>query len=325
MALPRDASARYYFRGKRQGNDVIVMSYPDASEEYRTELKQFVGISQSLSNAGLKVAECYDLNEAECYGVFEDLGRASFGDCLRQNLVDQRSLYKKATQALIDMREVSDVQTLPLYKDTRIYVNRRQLIDYYMAFAKEERPDEAMVQEFQSVWDEIELSLPPCPQGFVHGDYHLENLIYSENEENVRQCALIDYQDAFYGPLPYDLLNLLEDARATVPEQIREDMMSLYIEGLPESEREAFKGWFRVLAAQFHGRVIGLFIKLAAEQGRDGYLIHIPRLQDYLKKSLEDPVLAPLKVWFDKVGLDFQPINDLDGNHIRTVFEGMGY
>tara|TARA_R110002095_G_scaffold63401_2_gene53498 strand:- start:227 stop:1258 length:1032 start_codon:yes stop_codon:yes gene_type:complete len=323
--LPRDVSPRQYFRGQKDGQGVIVMVYPDADEESRKELMHFIQIGGALSAHNIKTPQALDVREAQCSAVLEDLGTVSFGRALHERIIDQQTLYTLATDLLIRMRDVSGVQDLPFYEDSRIYANRRQMIDYYMTLKRGAQAREATVQSFLSVWDEIEKSLPPCPQSFVHGDYHLENLMYSAREEGVNRCALIDYQDALTGPMPYDLVNLIEDARIDIPQEIHQAMLTRYCAGMSDEDRAAFLTWFRVLAMQFHGRVIGLFIKLAAEQGRDSYLIHIPRLQNYIKKSLADPVLAPLKQWFEKEGLDFEPLNDLDGEHIRTVFQDTSF
>ena len=74
------------------------------------------------------------------------------------------------------------------------------------------------------------------------------------------------------------------------------------------------------MGTQFHCRVLGLFIMLAAEQGRDEYLIHIPRLQNYVLEALDHPVLSPFKDWCMKEELDFRVIKDLNGEAIRTFF-----
>jgi len=315
-----DASSRRYFRGSKEGKSVIVMLYPDASEENIADLKAFLDISDMLAGRGIKVAKSYEVDEFGTCALLEYLGVESFGACIRDASESPETLYKLATQVLIRMKGINEASSLPDYKQTSIYANRRQLIDYYMAYKQGKHSGESCVNEFHKIWDKIEQSLPSCPQSFVHGDYHLENLIYAKNEEGMRQCAVIDHQDAFYGPQPYDLVNLLEDARIDVSQSVRSSMIRLYTQGMSKEEKETFMVWYTVLAAQFHGRVIGLFIKFAAEQGRDSYLVHIPRLQVYINESLKDPILTPLKEWFDKVKLDFHSITDLDGEHIRAAF-----
>ncbi len=319
--LSGDASDRGYFRGHKNDKSFIVMFYPNANNKTCAELDNFLKNNRILNDQGIKVAKCYEVDKKYTCALLEDLGDLSFGACLRNKKETPIDLYTIATQILIKMRNIRETSSLPLYKQTHLYANRRQLIDYYMFYKSGKRPNKELVNDFHRVWNQIESTLPECPQGFVHGDYHLENIMLIKDRQGNRQGAVIDHQDAFYGPLPYDLVNLLEDARINVPVNIRNKMMQIYTKDMSEEEKEVFMAWYRVLAAQFHGRVIGLFIKFAAEQNKDSYLAHIPRLQKYIIESLKDPILAPLKTWFIKVGLDFYPITPLDGDRVRSVIK----
>ena len=285
-ALPRDVSPRHYFRGVKGGRNVIVMLYPEATDENMAEMNEFIRIGNWLEAQGIKAPSLYEPQNDKGYAVFEDLGQVSFGKYLRTHPEQQEMLYKLATDVLKKLYEAKPPEGLPLYKNSRIDESRRQIVDYYVAFQRGKNPEDSVLQGYLDAWQEIEDGLPPCPQGFVHGDYHLENLIYVQGEQGIRQCALIDYQGALSGPLPYDLVNLLEDARVDVPDELRTQMIDHYCEPMVSEEKEAFKKWYRLLGTQFHCRVIGLFIKLAAEQNRDEYLIHINRLQNYIQCEL---------------------------------------
>ncbi len=319
-ALPRDVSPRQYFRCKKDGRSLILMLYPVASEPNRTELINFINIGSWLGRNGVGTPDLVLVDEGGCYALVEDLGGVSFGRALREGNVVQEKIYEMGTGILKCLSKIEPLSGLPSYEDGAVHEKRRQLMDYYVPYIRGGAVSEVVVDGFLQVWNEIENGLPPCPQGFVHGDFHLENIMLRDE-----QGALIDYQDAMIGPQPYDLLNLLEDARADVPEAIQVEMIDWYCDEMCTTDKEAFLIWYRVLAAQFHGRVLGLFIKLSAEQGRDSYLSHIPRLQLYMKRSLEDPILAPLKIWFEKEGVDFDSIKDLDGDIIRTIFETVSF
>ncbi len=304
--LARDVSPREYFRG----SDFILMRYPDINDSNRKELSEFIRIGKWLSDNGIKTPELYELDKEKCAAKFEDLGKISFGKALRKNPDMQTDLYIMAVDVLKNLAAAKPPDDLPLYKDSKIHENRRQLVDYYLPLLGV-KPD---LSGYLNAWDEIEGSLPPCPQGFVHGDYHLENLMYVYGK-----CALIDYQDALYGSLAYDLVNLLEDARVDIPHDLRQAMMDRYCDGMSANDKGIFLKWYRVLGTQFHCRVLGLFIKLAVEQGRDSYLAHVPRLQNYIKAALSDPLLLPLKSWFEKQKVDFEPIKDLNGALVRKI------
>lgn len=121
------------------------------------------------------------------------------------------------------------------------------------------------------------------------------------------------------GPAPYDLANLLEDARTDVPKPLRIEMLEQYCQGMAPAERENFLRWYRVLATQFHCRVIGQFIRLAVRDGKPRYLALIPRVAAYLRDGLADPLLTPLAEWFGAHGLDFTDAGPFDPDAIRPL------
>lgn len=324
VPLARDVSPREYFRVMKEGQSYVLMLYPDANEAHQAELNAFIRIDEWLVAQGISAPQIHMVNHDKCYALLEDLGALSFGGALRDGgVLSQSDLYALGGDVLRRLARATPPHNLPHYGESRIHANRRQLIDYYFPLETGKRHGDDLVAQYYAVWDEIEASLPPCPQGFVHGDFHLENLMLRPQYDGLARCALIDFQDALSGPLPYDLVNLLEDARVDVPQSIRSNVLDAYCSDMDDATRDAFLKWYRVLGTQFHGRVIGLFVKLAAEQGRDQYLVHVPRLQEYIQNGVNDPVLAPLKAWFAKVGVDFSSIKDFNGAEIRRVFQNL--
>jgi N-acetylmuramate 1-kinase len=88
-----------------------------------------------------------------------------------------------------------------------------------------------------------------------------------------------------------------------VPHNIKDDILKSY--------SESDKAWMRVLATQFHCRVIGQFIKLAAKSHKTGYLQYIPVVQGHMRAALKDPLLAPLKAFFEESNINFDTPPDL--------------
>src|SRR5690606_39152237 len=126
--------------------------------------------------------------------------------------------------------------------------------------------------------------------------------------------GILDFQGAMAGPMPYDLANLLEDARVDVPGDLRAAMLARYCADMSVQEEQDFRVWYRVLATQFHCRVAGQFIRLSVRDGKERYRAYIPRVAGYIRAGLRDPVLKPLKDWFDGQGIDFSgtAIGDAD-------------
>lgn len=315
-----DMSPRKYYRGMKDGQSSILMIYPDASDEARAELRDFIRVGEWLLAQGLKAPKLLAVDEGLASAQFEDLGAQSFGAALRGGH-DGEELYALGCDVLKHIKGCPVPEGLPDYYDSKVHYNRRQLVEYYLPLKLGRVYTEEQMNSYLAAWDEVEKSLPPCPQIFQHMDFHLENLMWMPGEEGIKRCGLIDYQHAVVGPMPYDLVNLLEDARVDVPEDLRAAMIERYCEGMSGKEKDLFLSWYRVLATQFHCRVIGLFIMQAAANGRDDYLVHVERLQKYIAGAVDHPVLASLKAWIAQEGLDFTPIKDLNGGLIRESFE----
>ena len=306
--LGADMGLRRYFKLTRDDDVALLMDMSRAGI-LETGLEEFVTIAEFLRLNGLRPPEIYAHDISSGLSVIEHLGDTSFGDALKDN-VSAESIYEQATDILINVREASKNNELNLngYKDTLIWKRLGQFVDYYMPIACDSGAGRKTTQEdhdqFQQVWKDIEIGLAPCPMSICLADYHLENLIWRPDSHH--RYGLIDFQDAFWGPQPYDLLNLLEDARVSVPDDIKQAMKDRYCENMDKEHRQSFDDWYVVMSAQFHCRVLGLFIKFARENGGVAFLSHIPRLQGYMRKNLENPVLKPLKDWLagHKVSFD---------------------
>lgn len=307
VPMRADAGLRLYFKVTKAEKSVLLMDMSNVS--YDGAFDAYIKIARYLKTIGVRVPEIYNISEQQQLCLIEILGHESFGDALKSS-IKKSLIYEKATDILIRLKEGATQNDLGLvsYKKSRVGVNLPQFVDYYMPAATQKPTTNQDRQDIEEVWAAIEKNLPPCPMGFCHADYHLENLMW--RPESDEGYGLIDFQDAFWGFQGYDLLNLLEDARVSVPANIKEAMKDRYCDGMGTLERSIFDDWYVVLSAHFHCRVIGLFVKLYQERGMDQYLVHIPRLQGYIRENLKNPVLAPLKEFIERhnISLEKSPV-----------------
>jgi N-acetylmuramate 1-kinase len=110
---------------------------------------------------------------------------------------------------------------------------------------------------------------------------------------------LLDFQDAVEGPVSYDFISLVEDARRDVDDGVRVAMRDRYLAAFPGLDVEAFDLSCVILGAQRHCKVLGIFTRLRDRDGKDDYLHHLPRLWRLLERAAAHPSLAPLKTWLD--------------------------
>lgn len=301
--MSADMGLRRYFKLEKDGKVALLMDMSRAGI-LETGLKEYVDVATYLKSIQVRVPEIYHYDLKTGYAVIEYCGDVSFGKALKDG-VEKSDIYAKANDVLVQIERGTTANVLGLgaYEDSLIFKRLSQFIEYYMPSSTGQVYTHTDDLAFRQVLKDIETSLPPCPMGFCHADYHLENIIWNEGQQP--PYTLIDFQDAFWGFKGYDLLNLLEDARATVPSEIKKAAKDKFCEGMSADERENFENWYVLLSAHFHLRVIGLFIKFSLENERQEFISHIPRLQNYLKDELKNPVLKPIKEWIEQKGISF--------------------
>lgn len=260
------------------------------------KLSSFIKVDTLLRKKGIHVPEIIAVDEKEGFLLLEDLGDTTLHAAM-QDGHNQHALYAAATDVLIALRDkisLSDLHDFPKYKDSHIRKGMQRIVDWYIPSTRKTQNSDDLLPSYLAAWNEVAAQLPPPPIGFIHGDFHPQNLMLLSDET----CGVLDFQDAMAGPLPYDLANLLENIRVDVPRDIYDAMMQRY------GGDETFKAWFRVMATQFHCRIIGQVIRLAVLSGRTELLDYIPRVQNYLVEGLKDPVLAPLARWMKDQDVD---------------------
>ena len=302
--VAQDGSSRSYSRIEKDGHSAIYMDCA-GSATAANDISDFISIGKWLNSTGLNAPDIYE--QGQDYLIIEDFGSTTFKKALASQNAGE--LYALAVDVLNHLRSQKEMPVLPDYYESNVHKGRQRIIDWYAPLVRHQKNPPGFAEEYLAVWNEIEKSLSPAPQGFVHGDFHLENLMWVPDEKGIKRCGIIDFQGAMHGPGAYDLGNLLEDVRIDVPEDVR----SHYL----DAHDDDFKARYRILTTQFHGRVLGQFIKLAAKDHKTGYLQYMPRVQVLIQRALQEPLLQPLKEFLDKneISLDTKP----DLTNIRSL------
>src|SRR3546814_10325266 len=107
------------------------------------------------------------------------------------------------------------------------------------------------------------------PHKLVLRDFHVDNLMVVAGRSGIARCGLLDFQDAVIGPISYDLVSLLEDARRDVSPEVVTEMLARYQDALrPPIDRTAFAASTAALGAQRKAKITGLFTRLSRQIGR---------------------------------------------------------
>jgi aminoglycoside/choline kinase family phosphotransferase len=291
--LTGDASIRKYFRLRKDGQSAILMN----ASQLLASVAPFIRIDEHLIKLGFSAPVILANDDAKGLLLLEDFGDATFTRLLDDG-TESEKLFALATDVLIALHK--HPQAIP--PGLRAYHPEKMLEDIEL-FLDWWTPgiSETGRAEFRKAWREVLPVAHQVPASLLLRDYHVANLMLLPGRPAIRQAGLLDFQDAYQGPVTYDLMSVLEDARRDVPEDLRKKMVDRYLAQFPTLDRNAFETSAAILAALRHTRVLAIFERLSRHEGKHDYQqLHASRVERLLQKALCHPVLAGVKQWFDQ-------------------------
>lgn len=305
-ALPADASFRRYYRLDGAAKPMLLMQDPPDRPAVPpfVMVEPFVRIADHLRLLGLHSPEIYARDIPNGLLVIEDFGDDTYTRLLNRN-VEAKPLYEMAVDVLSHLHthpKRNDIE-LPHYDDKLLVDEAMLLPDWYYPALTGKTATDAMRDSYRQVWQELVSRFPKGQETLVLRDYHVDNLMLTKGE-GITRCGLLDFQDAVAGPFSYDLMSLLEDARRDVPQDLQKHLYDRYMKAVGKIDTEGFHYSYRVLAAQRHAKVLGIFVRLFARDKKDRYLQFIPHVHKLFMNAVNDPALKPLKAWFDGNNID---------------------
>lgn len=284
------------------------------------DVRPFVAIAGVLDAAGFSVPRILAHDMARGLLVIEHLGDDVFGALLAGVSVAKRDalqagLWRAGVESLAELARVpvptamplpdGTTYSLPPYDAQALGIETELIVDWYWpAIHGAPVPADARA-EFAALWGRVIDRLAAMPAGWALRDYHSPNLLWLPERAGTARVGIIDFQDAQAGPLAYDVVSLLQDARLDVPAALEGELLDHYCalrraaEGAGFDEA-GFRFAYAALGAQRNTKIVGIFARLSRRDGKHGYLAHIPRIWRYLARDLAHPELAALRDWYDR-------------------------
>ncbi|RVD79018.1 aminoglycoside phosphotransferase family protein [Pseudomonas koreensis] len=290
-AASSDASFRRYFRWEGEGRSFVVMDAPPPQEN----CKPFVDIAFLLAKSGINVPKIYAEDLERGFLLLNDLGNKTYLDVIDGENAD--ALFSDALQALLAFQQLPMVAPLPSYD---VALLRRELELFPEWYVKRELGvefDSTQQQQWQQISDLLIDSALAQPKVLVHRDYMPRNLMLSEPNPGV-----LDFQDAVYGPVTYDVTCLFKDAFLSWPEERVRGWLENYWQqasalNIPvQADFEDFLRASDLMGVQRHLKVIGIFARICHRDGKPRYLADVPRFFAYIEAVIaRHPELAELQ------------------------------
>jgi aminoglycoside/choline kinase family phosphotransferase len=297
-----DASFRRYFRLTwPDGSTRILMDAPPDKEDCRP----FIRVAGLLAKAGLDAPRVLDQDLDNGFLVLTDLGRIGYLDALNADLAMADLLIRPVLDVLVTWQLSSKAATLPPYDGTLL---RRELdlfpewfVGRHLGVQLDDNEKSMLDRTFRFLIN----SALNQPKVFVHRDFMPRNLMVVESEARLTP-GIIDFQDAVYGPITYDVVSLFRDAFISWDEEQEIDWVVRYWEraraaGLPvRADFGDFWRDYELMGLQRHLKVLGIFCRLKYRDGKDKYIEDLPRFMNYARKTAGRYIaLKPLLVLLD--------------------------
>ncbi|MFJ4349958.1 aminoglycoside phosphotransferase family protein [Pseudomonas sp. NPDC089428] len=289
-AASSDASFRRYFRWQGAGHSFVIMDAPPPQENCRP----FVAIDHLLAGAGVHVPQIHGQDLERGFLLLGDLGHQTYLDIINAENAD--ALFADAIDALLAFQRLPMDAPLPSYDDALLRREVELFPQWYVGRELGLVFSDAQKASWQRISQLLIDSALAQPKVLVHRDYMPRNLMHSSPNPGV-----LDFQDAVYGPVTYDITCLFKDAFLSWPQARVEGWLRHYWDqaraaGIPV--QQAFDDFQRasdLMGVQRHLKVIGIFARICHRDGKPRYLADVPRFFAYIDEVISRrPELAEL-------------------------------
>lgn len=277
-----DAGFRSYFRvADQNGKTFIVMDAPPAHEDVRP----FIRVTSLFEKAALTVPHIYEQSPEQGFLLLSDLGRETYLDVLNED--NARELMTEAIDALVRWQSISEPGVLPEYDRATLTRELNLFPEWYIAKHRNKTLDERQSALLKVCFERILQNNLSQAKVFVHRDYMPRNLMVVPEGGP----GILDYQDALYGPVSYDIASLLRDAFISWGETFVIDMTIRYWEkarqaGIPvPQDFGVFWKDVEWMGLQRHLKILGIFARLNYRDNKPKYLADTPRFINYVRQT----------------------------------------
>jgi N-acetylmuramate 1-kinase len=315
-AASADASFRRYFRVDTANGSCIVMDAPPDKEN----CEPFVRIARLMLDAGLYAPRILAWDEPQGFMLLDDIGSQTMMDVInRDDPQANHGLYMRAVDALLTLQQSSRPGVLPAYDEALLKRELSLFPDWYLTQHRQLQIDSTQREMLDKTFQTIVQRNLAAPSVYVHRDFMPRNLMMPHDIAEQRlggavetRLGVLDFQDAVYGPVTYDIASLMRDAFLTWEEDVVLDVTIRYWERARKLGLMDFEDWHNDFGAfyravewmglQRHLKVAGIFARLTLRDGKPKYLADAPRFINYIRTTASRySELTPLLRLIDKI------------------------
>jgi len=295
--LSGDASFRQFFR---TNNSILVFS----RIQKQSNLLNYDAVNKILVKSKILAPNLISQNYKKNFIEIEDFGNKNMLDKIKSSK-NKLNEYKKILKILNKIQKIKNFRTqnflkksfnLPIYSKTKLLKETYLFLDWYLPSNNSIYQKEILRKNLRKIIDNLYLKLKIKKKVFVHRDFHVSNLMFYDNK-----IAIIDSQDAVLGNPAYDLASLIDDVRINTSDNLKSNILELYLKKVNLKNKSQFINDFEILSVLRNLKIIGIFTRLAKRDKKIKYLKLIPYAWKLIDNRLKNnPNLYDLKNFFNK-------------------------
>ena len=245
--LPPSGSYREYIRLSGPHFKAIGTWNEDVKEN-----NAFIEFSKHFRSKGINVPEIFEYNSSSCIYLQEDLGDEtlfSFLTSVREAECFSEEIIRVYRKVVVELPRLQIIAGHDLNYDfcypRKAFDRQSMMWDlnyfkyYFLKLAKIFFNEQLLEDDFTTFTDYL---LQAESSFFMFRDFQSRNIMLRNGEP-----WFIDYQGGRQGALQYDLASLLYDSKADIPEQVREELLDIYldeVEKIHQVNRTQFRQYF---------------------------------------------------------------------------------
>ena len=295
--LSGDASFRQFFR---TNNSILVFS----RIQKQSNLLNYDAVNKILVKSKILAPNLISQNYKKNFIEIDDFGNKNMLDKI-QSSKNKLNEYKKILKILNKIQKIKNFRTqnflkksfnLPIYSKTKLLKETYLFLDWYLPSNNSIDQKETLRKNLKKIIDNLYLKLKIKKKVFVHRDFHVSNLMFYD-----KKIAIIDSQDAVLGNPAYDLASLIDDVRINTSNNLKSNILELYLKKVNLKNKSQFINDFEILSVLRNLKIIGIFTRLAKRDKKIKYLKLIPYAWKLIDNRLKNnPNLYDLKNFFNK-------------------------
>ena len=295
--LKGDASHRKFFRKKH--NDVNSIKILAKKDKFKN-LLVYDAISKILNKNKILAPKLYQENYRNNYIEVQDFGNETIFKILKKSKNKKLIYFKNIIKLLNQIQSIKDKKIrnfknkyyrIPEYKNKILIQEANLFCEWYAKQNLSKNKRQNFNKKFKKIIKNLTSSLKMKNDTFVHRDFHVSNLMLTNN-----RIGVIDSQDALIGNRAYDLASLVDDVRLKTSKILKKKIFNFYIDSQKKSDRKKIKNDFEILSILRNLKIIGIFTRLAIRDKKKNYLKLIPYTWDLISLRInQNEIFSNLK------------------------------